>query len=223
MKKNFNLKAVVGVVILSLFVLKFAANLVFSQGGDSTDYSASETVEILNNAETISVCKNYRTLFKNDYNVIVNGENVAVVTGKVFKIFGDTFTMYSSNGDVIMSEKEEKLHLNRQSQFFNSSEAKTGRLESKIFTLLDKDIFYDNNDNVVANCDEKFSIPTRYIIHSGNTDLYSIKKQFAFSNYTITVKDNSKLSPTDTVMITCIKSAISSSKSSKGSSSSLKK
>ena len=221
-RRRFNLDKtfVAFIIIVALILGKSVINLICTKTGISTNYTAEETLAILENASKIEVCKNYRTIFYNDYNIIVDGECVAVVTGEFFKLFGDTFTMYSSNGERIMYEEEEVFHLNRQAQFYSASGDRAGRLESKYFTILDKDTFYTQQGTAIARCDKQFAIPAKYIIQANGNTLYTIKKNFFFYNYTIYVEDNTVLNVKDAVMISCIEAAVASSSNSSSSSSS---
>ena len=204
-------KIIIIVSIIVILIGKLVLNLVLTETGEKTSYSKEEVVEILQDAEEIRICKNYRTIFKKDYSIIVNGKQIAVVQGEVVKMFGDTFTMYSSNGEKICFEKEEVLHLNRQAQFYDANGNKKGRLHSKFFTFLNKDEFYDASGNKIARCDEQFAIPAEYIIHDTNgNELYYIEKDLFFDNYTLTVKNNEKLDVVDAILISCIEDAVAS-------------
>jgi uncharacterized protein YxjI len=209
--------------IIFILIGKLVLNLVLTETGEKTNYSKDEVFEILQNAEEIRICKNYRTIFKKDYSIIVNGEQVAVVQGEVVKMLGDTFTMYSSNGEKICYEKEEVLHLNRQAQFYDANGNKRGRLHSKFFTLFNKDEFYDNSGNKIARCDEQLAIPAEYIIHDTNgNELYYIEKDLFFDNYTLIIKDNEKLDVVDAILISCIQDAVAGDSDNNNNSSSKK-
>ena len=212
-------------IVLVVLLGKFFLNLALTKTGKETSYSPQEVVSILENTEEVQVCKNYRTIFYKDYSIIVNGENVATVTGKFFHPFGNTFTMYSSDGSIMFSEKEEVLHLNRQAQFYNADGSNRGRYESKYFAILSKDTYKDNSGNFVARCDKKFSIPSKYVAHGEEKEdiFYNVNKQWFFDNYTILKEKDSNLSMDNMVMMICIEDAVSGKSSSSSSSSSSKK
>lgn len=218
-------KLVIVIATLVIIVGKGIINLICTETGNDTSYTAEEACDILQEADEIKICKNYRTLFKKDYSIIVDGDRIATVEGEVFKLFGDTFTMYSSNGKKIGYEKEEKLHLNRQAQFYNADGDKTGRLHSKFFALLRKDTFHDADDTAIARCDEQFTFlfPDKYVIHDLNgNDLFTIDKAWWFDNYILTVKEEGELDVVEAIFINCIEDAVSGSSSSSSSSSSSK-
>ena len=211
MKKISKVEAII-IVLLILIVGKFFINIIFCNGGTETSYTADEAVSKIENADEIQIKKNYRSLFIKDYYILVNGECVATISGKFFKILGDEFVMESSNGETILSEKEEKLHLNRQAQFFDSAGNETYRYESKFFSILNNSILYDMDHNKVLDSKQQFSLPRYYLINNNkDEEIAKISKDnIWFDNYTINT--NSIENKTILTMICAINDAVATPK-----------
>ena len=69
---------------------------------DTTDYS-----EIIKSAQTIKIEDTFLSIGK-CYNVVIDDKTVATVRGKVFKGFGDTFTLETVNNVVLAKEVQLK-------------------------------------------------------------------------------------------------------------------
>lgn len=214
------LRKIVIVAIVVLIVLVGCLDIIQSLNhGEKTSLSRDEFISELESGKDIKLMKNYYTLFVKDYDVVVDGNIIGTVSGKFFKFTGDYFTMKSSNGDVIMSEDEEILHLNRQAQFFDGNGNKTIRYESKLISILDTCYFKQDGDSI-ATYRDVFSIPKKGKITENGEDTWKINKTFWFDNYTIKNVNSSKISNAEVVMAISINDAVSSSGKSSSSSNS---
>ena len=215
--KYLSTKNVVIVVILVLCIGKFCINMIWSGNITLDDTTAETAITIINDSDEVIVRKNYRSILKRQYYIIVDDTVVATVTGETLPIFGDVFTLASTNGEIIASEKEEVLHLNRQAQFFDANNNKTYRYESKIFTLLDCATLKDG-ENELLTSKQQFNIILTLDLLTNNENVGQIRKDFWFDNYTI--DNDSDIDNTNVVLMTCINDAVSTSKNSSSSSSS---
>lgn len=219
-KRNHKGTITTYLIVIGVMVAIIGINMIQTAlfAGQKTKYTSEEAINIINDAESITLKKNYITFWVKDYQIVVDDEIVGEIKGKVFHPFGNIFTMYSSNGDVIMSEKEEILHLNKQAQFYNANGNEDGRLEGAYFHILDYATYSGVEGKYIY--DQAFSIRYNAVIKDDNTNIFSIKKQFWFDNYTIT-KNNEGVSTIKAAMMTAIEDSIKSH-SSKSSSSSKK-
>ena len=79
-------------------------------------------LEKINNATSVKVKEKVISLNKS-YDIYIDGQNVANVSGKYVNITGDVFTLKDINGQVLMSEKQIKrwgIKLNRTAQIYDS-------------------------------------------------------------------------------------------------------
>lgn len=203
------------IIVLFLFIGYFLILFLLSETSnyyEETNYSAQEVSTILREAKTFKVEKNYESLLKNDYNIIVNEEIVATVTGEYIKLFGDVFTLRSSNGELMLYESEEILHLNNQAGVYNPNNEEIGRIESSYINLLYESHFYKNGQKI-ATCQEHLDIPREDTIRDsyGNL-LYTISQEDVVASfYEVNVINNKVISPEIAIFFGCINDAIATS------------
>lgn len=207
--------SVVSFVIAIIFVICICVGLCIVNSTskfEKTSLNKEEFLEELNNAEEIHIMKNYMSL-ANAYHIIVDGKIIGSVSGEVFYVLGDCFSMRSSNGDLISYEKEEVFHLNNQASIRNEEDIETGRIESKILTLLYECSYLDVEGNTLATSEQHFSLLRKDTIKDANGNVvYRINDTNYFaSNLIIEVLDNSTVSPEIAIFIATIDEAIDSS------------
>lgn len=216
MKKK---KKIVIVVILSLILLTFLL-LFLPEYIGGKKYSVTEIKEILCDADEI-VIKERIFAFNKSYQIFVNDEYIANVTGKYVNVTGEVLSLKNISGDLIAKEKQIKrwgVKLNRLAEVYDNEEKLTGYIgEEKI-----KDIFrigyyfhfYDKDKDEIGTSDQVFSLLKKDIFYNEDKEqIYVVNKNFHLLKdyYTIHIKDCSDVSPEMAIFMTCIEDAINDS------------
>lgn len=237
-----------GFTLIELIVLIVILGILFSIGlfivsrirnSDSETIRTTRTTQPEKTAETIgrssyenklrsaSQIKIQEKLFSwaKHYDIYVEGEKVAEVTGKAIEFWGDVFTLKTADDKILASEKECKrfLELNRAAICYDGQGNVTGYLGEdrirELFSLSYVFHFYDTNKIEVGK--SKKLGKTALNIHKlydneGNVD-YEIDKKFAFfaDKYVLTRRDFESSIPLEhAVFIVCIEDAIADAHSS---------
>lgn len=173
---------------------------------------------LLDNASKVTIKEAMISLGK-EYDVYVNGQQVAEVHGKIFKGFGDTFTLTDENGNILDKEKQVKrwgISLNRSAVIEDAKGNVVGYIGEQ---TLDKFLsfgyvfhFYDKNRKEIGKSNEVvFSLLKQYKYSDNDGQLaYQVNANLNLfkSSYTLTVKDKSQISLNDAILMVCIQDAI---------------
>ncbi len=170
-----------------------------------------------------------------DYNIIVDNERVATVSGKDFKVFGgDRFDLETVDGTLVAFEEEDKRYLfklNRSATVYDGDGHVLGYLAEERWNDLFKwgyiFHFYDEYKNEIGRS-QKITNSSVFGNHTikdnlGNID-YQIDKQINWKRgllgsdkYVIRVNDSKDVPLESAILLTCIEDAIKDSEESKTS------
>lgn len=215
------LYAVVAVIMFA--ALKSPSSVL--NGYEEISLSAEEFLSVLHSAEEITLIREYAFLGKQCY-IIVDGKIIGQIKREEFPflrdfigqikggeflplgdfigqikeeelpLLGDRFSVRSSNGDLVMYENEEVLHISSQSSVRDSDGNEVGRIESKSRSVPDT-VYYKVNDEVVAADSQKWSFFRKDVIEDNDGNiLFTMKKNNYFTlQITPGTEDNTKVSP----------------------------
>lgn len=185
--------------------------------------SENSTITILNNAEKIVIKEAIISMGKK-YKVYVDDKKIAVVDGKTIKAFGDVFSLYDNEDNVLYYEEQEKrwgVKFNRAAVIKNSEDEVVGYIgeesDTKVFSIGRYLHLYDGDKNEIGVLDQKnFTLNKQVEIYDKNKEnkdaklLYEIDKEFISigDTYKIEVKDNSVIPVYQIIFAVCIDDAI---------------
>lgn len=210
-KKKVIISTIIGLFLLTLLLL------ILSEYVGGVKYSVTEVKEILLSADEI-VIKERNFAFNKSYQVFVNDEYIANVTGKYINVTGEVLSLKNISGDLIAKEKQIKrwgIKLNRLAEVYDNEENVTGYIgEEKI-----KDIFrigyyfhfYDKDKNEIGTSDQVFSLLKKDVFYNEDKEeIYIVNKTFHLLKdcYTIHVKDTGEVLPEMAIFMTCIEDSI---------------
>jgi|GEM_PF-6433669 len=187
----------------------------------------------LDSAHLMVVKKSFISLEKK-YAVYVDGSRVGTVTGKIFPVFGDTFTFTSAKGSPILAEREVKrtfrLSIDRLAVVTDPG---TGRelgyvAQNQWRDLLNWGIVFhvfDMDQREIGQARQQFSLFLKESTITGTEEEhqrreYGVKQVLnMFQNtYDISISEGPhSISPEMAVLIVCIEDAIWSAQHAKGS------
>lgn len=226
-KKGFTLIELLVVLAIVAVLLGFVGTCVlgiFSSDSPVTRTTGQSPYEDkLRSASKIEVKEKVISIGKH-YDLYVDGEKVAEVTGKAIEILGDVFTLKTVDGKVLASEKESKrfLRLSRAAICYDGDGSVTGYIgEEKLKDLFSWSYvfhFYDANKKEIGKSKKlgKSSLGRHKLYdNQGNAD-YDIDKRFravglvtSADKYILTRIDFESSIPLEyAIFITCIEDAI---------------
>ena len=181
---------------------------------EETDYFA-----LIEEATTVKIREEFISLNKK-YNVYVDGNHVATVSGEYVNITGDVFTLTDGNGNTIAKEKQIKrwgVKLNRLAHVMDQDGNTTGYIGEEFFTdlfSLSKYNFhiYDSEKNELGYTKEQLiSLLDKFNVYDTDDEvLFTIEKQIDIVDAYTIVKQNpdAEISMKDVIFLTCIVDAI---------------
>lgn len=196
--------------------------------GANKDMTKETAIEKLVEATEIEIIKSgIGSIFNNRYEVYIEDELIATVTGKYIDITGDVFTMKAPNGDVIASEEQIKrwnIKFNRKAVFYDENNIVAGYLGEEVFNdffnIGYKFHFYDEAKQEIGYTQQKiFTLSLDNTIYDmNNTPIYEIKGEIfniVNTNFTLTVKEqDSEISVISAIFFACIINEIATHKES---------
>ena len=211
-------KILMSVFIFVLLLTGCASNTEVRESVETSKVSAEESIQLLNNATKITVEKQLFSL-ANKYSVIVEGEEVATVEGKIANMFGDKFTMYDTDGNVIVEEKEIKRfgRLNRSAEIKDNEDNVLGYIGEETvtkFTSIGYYFHFFDKDKEQIGISDQVNISVlkknNFKDNDGNID-YTVKKNFDIVNsYDIEIADKNDIPLYFAILMVCIEDAIAS-------------
>lgn len=223
MKRSFYFIALLIIVLISMSLLSSCSTVTQGQDlNEATNISEVseekiDTEKILKEAEKIVIEEDILSLGKK-YNILVDEEHVATVTGKIINAFGDVFILKDINDNVLAQEKQIKrwgLKLNRCAEISDSEGNITGYIgeetQTKLFSIGYYFHFYDAEKNEIGISDQiNFTLlkENNFNDLEGNID-YEVKASFSlFDRYELIVNDSSNIPLYNAIFMVCIEDAI---------------
>ncbi len=158
--------------------------------------------------------------FNKEYDVYIDGNHIATVSGEYINITGDVFKLEDSNGNLIAQEKQIKrwgVKLNRLAKIMDKNGNVTGYIGEDViedfFSVSKyKFHFYDKDKNEYAFTREQvLSLLYEFeVYNTKNEQIYNISKglDLISDSYTITKVKDSDVNMEDVIFLTCIVDAI---------------
>lgn len=157
--------------------------------------------------------------FGKRYNIYVDSQKVGQVTGEFIHIAGDTFTMADNDGNVIMSEKQERqtfsFFIDRLAVVYASDGSIHGFFTEEVvndfFNPFTWFYFYDAEQNELGKYKAKIALVKtgEFEDAQGNVE-YRFEKAFnsLTDTYTLYVRDNDDIPLEYAIFMVCIQDAI---------------
>lgn len=207
-----------GIILLVLFIFAVVIGIFIWPKSDNPDVNAFYEIE--NNEEFI-IKERIFSLGK-CYDVFVVKENKQVkigeIRGKVIRLFGDVFTFYDNNNNVVAYEEEvfKLFKITRTAKVYTADGTLTGYIGEDTFTkFFDPGYYfnyYDANKNEIGHSDQKvLSLFKKNGIYNMDGEKeYNINEQFNLIRdvYKITSVENPSVPKVYVLFSACIEDAI---------------
>lgn len=162
----------------------------------SSDIKDSQSVvKELNNAQEITLKKKPISV-GDHWTVSADGKTVAEIEGEVFYMFGDTYSMFSNNENLVGLETEEFLVADRGSKTYDYNGEQRGHIDQKIISV-GYDFSIYENDKKVGKVRQKLSLGLQADVKNTNDKVeYSVKKSvFSIGSEIIVKKESTNKEP----------------------------
>lgn len=145
------------------------------------DAADSEAVlEKLRWADEITLKKKAMS-FNDQYEVSADGEKVGEIQGQYIYTLGDTFSLFSTAGNLVASEGEAYRVVKHEAKLYNYNNEPAGRIQEEISFLLTRWTIYDANDEKLGQAEQNFSWTLNFDVKNAEGEPeYTISKA-AFS------------------------------------------
>ena len=216
----------IGVIVLVVLALAFSCARIMSSNkptGETTkDVADSQAaVETINNAKEIRATKAWFT-WGDEWTIYADNKEVGTVKGKTFPVLGDTYSLYTTKGNLVGSESENPQIISHKASVYDWSNKEIGHLDAEILTFMAQVKVHHGNTKVGVS-QQKFGLTFNTDIKDNN-DVTGWKMSRAFfsftSDLTITKKANTEVTGMDALWVSLMMSEIHDAKSNSDSGSS---
>lgn len=145
----------------------------------STNVEDSQSViTTLTKAETIKVKKEVIS-FGDKWTVYADDVETATIEGQAIPLLGDTYNMFTLDGNLVGSEVEKVFKVLPGAEFYDYQNELQGSLQQELTFLFQKFTLYDVEDNVLVTAEQKFDFTLNFDIMSTSDEVqYKVKKAF---------------------------------------------
>lgn len=113
------------------------------------------------------------------YTVSVDGEEVGELKGQYFPVFGDTFALYSTAGNLVASEGEKLKLPFHGAAFYDYNNVKTGEVHEDLSLIMAHWTVVDAAGKTVGEAKQNFSITMKFTVNDPAGKLqYTVKKDY---------------------------------------------
>jgi uncharacterized protein YxjI len=173
-------------------------------------------IQTLDEAEEINL-KKAAISMGDSWDVKVNDENIANMKGQVIPVLGDTYTMYSTDGNVVGSEAQQVAQIMRGATLYDYNNVERGEIEQNLNLLFSKYTITDNQGNTVGTAEQKLSITLNFDIKNAEGEVEYTVSKAAFSwGASLDIErqvDNPDVSAQDAVWLTVIANEVAEAQS----------
>lgn len=171
----------VGVGILLILALAGCGGTVVNAQlpAPTTNLTDSETtLNSLRGAEVIELHKALISL-GDHWNVKANGEDVAEVEGQFIAMFGDTYNMFSNEGNLVASEAEEIIRVLPGATLYDYNNEIRGGINQELTIFLSKYTIEDADGNTVGTAEQQLNFVLDFTIkNTADVAEYRVEKAF---------------------------------------------
>lgn len=207
-------------LILSMFLLQGCVESTTTSTTNTTNKDSAYYQQKLHDAKEIKVEKSLNPLRKG-YNIYVDDEEVATVTGKYISALGETLTLEDENGTVLSKENQEKrwgVKWTRKANVRDKDDNVTGYMGEEIITNITNIgytfHFYDKNEKELGKTSQVvFSLMDsfNFLDNDKNKDYEITKNISLITSYTMKINDTDSDIPLyDAILMVCIQDSIKS-------------
>ena len=115
----------------------------------------------------------------NSYTVSVDGEEVGKLKGQYFPVFGDTFSLYSTGGNLVASEGEKLKLPYHGASFYDYNNAKTGEVHEDISFVMAHWTIVDAENKAIGEAKQNVNLTLKFTVTNEAGDAqYEVKKDY---------------------------------------------
>ena len=200
-----------GLLLALLAVTTTACSAGLPEQTEANQAEASETAEMLENANAITLKKDMVSI-GDHWSIKVDGEEVATIEGLDLKALGDTYSLLSPSGGFIAGEDEDIMSIARTAHFYDSEQNVTGTLKKELLSFGAKYELRDGADELTARFEQKFSLSFKGMIEDGEgAGVWEMKRKMMAMSPDLTLTrqgDSRAVSALDAIRIAVVASEI---------------
>lgn len=187
---------------------------------DSTGNSADSkaVIQTLNEAEMITLDKKVIS-WGDNWNVSADGTDTAELKGQAIPVLGDTYSMYSTNGNLVASEAEQVIRTLHGATTYDYENEERGSIDQNLSLILQSYTIKDVDGNVVGTADQKMGMSLNFEIKNADGEVeYKVKKAMVSWGASLDVErqvENPSVDAQDAVWLSVIVSEVNEAKAQK--------
>jgi hypothetical protein len=182
---------------------------------------SQQVLKTLRFAERIDLKK--AALSLNDiYSVSADGVEVGEIRGQYIYLLGDTFSLFSEEGNLVASEGEDYRIITAEAKLFDYNNEPAGSIKENISWPLTNWSIYDTEENLVGNAQQNLSLSLDFTVKDfeGNPQYQINKNMFSMFGAELSIKrlsNEATVSAMDVVWLAAIANEITEAQDEKNS------
>jgi uncharacterized protein YxjI len=185
----------------------------------SANVSDSKSViQTLNEAEKISLDKKVISL-GDSWNVSADGKDMAELKGQAIPVLGDTYSMYSTNNNLVASEAEQVVRTLHGATTYDYENKERGTIDQNLSLILQSYTIKDTKGNVIGTADQNMGMTLDFDIKNADGRVeYKVKKAMVSWGASLEVErqvSNPEVDAQDAVWLSVIVNEVNEAKASK--------
>lgn len=179
----------------------------------SADQGDSKSVvQTLDDAEKINVHKSVFTL-GDHWNVSADGQGVGELKGQTIPVLGDTYSMYSKDGNVVGSEAEQTLQALHGATTYDQNNKERGVIDQNLSLIISNYTIRDAKGNIVGTAQQNLNMTLNFDIKNADGKVeYKVSKAMFSWGASLDIErqvSNPDVSAQDAVWISVIANEVS--------------
>jgi uncharacterized protein YxjI len=143
----------------------------------TADKANSQSVlDTLDSSDSIELKKSAISIGDN-WTVKAGGSEISSVKGQAIAVLGDTYSMFTPEGNLVGSEAEKTATVMQAATMYDYDNNERGSIDRNITPILQKYTIKDGKGNVVGTAEQKFSIGMKFDVKDANGEVeYTVSK-----------------------------------------------
>jgi uncharacterized protein YxjI len=187
----------------------------------SSEKDSNSVIQTLNEAESINLNKSVIS-WGDHWDVTADQEQAAELKGQAVAVLGDTYSMYSNDGNLVASEAEKVVTLLPSATTYDYNNAERGSIEQNFSPILNTYKIKDVKGNTIGTAEQNLSLTLNFDIKNADGEVeYTVKKAMVSWGSSLDIErqvENPEVDAQDAIWISVIANELASSSSSKSSS-----
>lgn len=168
---------------------------------------SQSVIQTLDEAKEINLKKEVFSI-GDSWDVQADGEDIAEMKGQAIPVLGDTYTMYSTDGNVVGSEAQKIAQVMRGATLYDYNNEERGEIEQNLSLMLSKYTITDSTGKTIGTAEQKLSMTLNFDIKNSDGDVeYKVSKAAFSWGASLDVErqvDSPEVSAQDAVWLTVI-------------------